>query len=940
MRRYIAYLIFTASIILGVGAATAPTIIKSNPDLAYAEGKTLYFKASEYDETSVNGNYELFLDENQPTDPNNEGKPVIYTLSNEIKSRLDNWGLSEYEIEVQGYDTIAVSLRTVNNTDTQYTYLERYLSFSGQDYELDVTLSNVSQENHKASWAEMIDNQQASITDIEINGYNFPVVTVPIVSGYETDFTDLIQLCLDNSTAGEEDEGGTDCSLVLWANRVDGDEYKDSVTGGGNNPNLDGKIIAVETVSNDNAVYYQSSDKDKEHPYLKLIPSSEAINDGQYNPAKAKEAYESAVFLRNMINASKYEVENAQYALNFTYAKEAKIQVEALISYGNWSLSPAMSKTLIATIISLASLCLLLALFNRILSLLQVSIVGASLFSTFATFVAFGSQLNIAAIVGLALAGLISLFGAIYYVATLKDEIYKGRTLKKAHSEAIKKLTWPVADASIVSAIIGIFIYVFAGDIVSKLGTMLVLGALFSFAANMILPRIGGWLLCNDTYMQGAYAKQLNINPDKVPNLLKEEKQTYFGPYEKKDFTRFKKPVGIIACLLILAGIGGMIGFGIAGNGDVYNDAAYKQEQTVLHLDVRSTSSSTISVLGLNEVEKLYNEQGDHSDLFHNVTIDGTALSSLVDSSSLTLSDSPKGVYDADSEMTYYWFYYEARLKSALPLYNADGSEKEYAIKVYDKASDAFVDSSSTSLNEALLSYIVDEFAIGTNYDNVAISFDAVTPEVGAPYLWKVSLGVGIGLAVSLVYVLIRFRPSRAISFTLVGASAGFLSISFFVLTRISVAPIISIGSVGATLFALLSLLFFANKEKEIWKEGKEKERSELEFRLTCLRQANSRAAGNFIIYALIAAYVAIIFFGFGPAAYNVIYLNFLIGLLFALALILVLYAPLSELFIKAFSKINITLPKIRKKKKKQVGQLGKKKSAEPEEAIFIGIND
>ena len=149
MRRYVGCVLMCAAVLLGVGGASAPMIAKMNSDLAYSDGKTLYFKASEYDETSSNGNYGdqdgRFLDQDQITDPNNDGKMAIYTLANTLKERLDVWNLSEYEVSVQGYDTIAVSVRPKVDSDTQYTYLENYLSFSGGDYELDVTDESVSE---------------------------------------------------------------------------------------------------------------------------------------------------------------------------------------------------------------------------------------------------------------------------------------------------------------------------------------------------------------------------------------------------------------------------------------------------------------------------------------------------------------------------------------------------------------------------------------------------------------------------------------------------------------------------------------------------------------------------------------------------------------------------------------------------------------------------
>ena len=78
MRRYLAYIFLCAAALIGVGAATAPVIENLNPDLAYAEGRTLYFRASHHIEDSLEGNYSDFLDE---TDVDASGTPVIEDIA-------------------------------------------------------------------------------------------------------------------------------------------------------------------------------------------------------------------------------------------------------------------------------------------------------------------------------------------------------------------------------------------------------------------------------------------------------------------------------------------------------------------------------------------------------------------------------------------------------------------------------------------------------------------------------------------------------------------------------------------------------------------------------------------------------------------------------------------------------------------------------------------
>jgi hypothetical protein len=109
---------------------------------------------------------------------------------------------------------------------------------------------------------------------------------------------------------------------------------------------------------------------------------------------------------------------------------------------------------------------------------------------------------------------------------------------------------------------------------------------------NLLFFRIEAWLLCNDNGLQSSFPKMLNVQKDKIPDMLKEEKQSYFGPYEKTDFTK-SKAVGILAALVSIAGIATMITFGVL-KGTVYNEAAANAESTVLYIEARSDSSTPI----------------------------------------------------------------------------------------------------------------------------------------------------------------------------------------------------------------------------------------------------------------------------------------------------------------------------------------------------------
>ncbi|OPZ34094.1 MAG: bifunctional preprotein translocase subunit SecD/SecF [Tenericutes bacterium ADurb.BinA155] len=420
----------------------------------------------------------------------------------------------------------------------------------------------------------------------------------------------------------------------------------------------------------------------------------------------------------------------------------------------------------------------------------------------------------------------------------------------------------------------------------------------------------------------------LNVQKDKIPDMLKEEKQTYFGPYEKTDFTKSKKAVGILAAVMTVAGIATMITFGVL-KGTVYNEAAANAESTVLYIEARSDSSDS-NTNSVRSITDIYDE-ADSGSILRNVFLDGKDFSDQY--KTIEVSETPFTAYSSDPSVpTRYWYIFTVSFKTHYNLANTE----TYPLTVTD-ASDHSKTVSFENFDDAFTYAVVDYYA--TNAETVQVSVKNVVPSEGVPYLSSLSLGVGVGLAVTCLYLMIRYRISRGFTASLLAMVAGYGSVAFFVFTRISVTPIVALGSVGTVIFTLLAMLFILQKEKEIYRDSREKDKANLAFRSECLKLANSRASGELILFALVAAYLAIDYFGFGPAAYASPYLNLIIGIAYGTVLSLALLTPISLLIAKLLSKIHFSLPHHKKKNPNGL-QMKKNNSAEPEEAVFIGIND
>jgi len=196
-------------------------------------------------------------------------------------------------------------------------------------------------------------------------------------------------------------------------------------------------------------------------------------------------------------------------------------------------------------------------------------------------------------------------------------------------------------------------------------------------------------------------------------------------------------------------------------------------------------------------------------------------------------------------------------------------------------------------------------------------------------------LGACVAILVLALYFMLRYGLSRGITAIIIPVSITVITAGFFSLIRafLSVNSAVILPFVAA--FTLMIMIMLMNKEKDMINEERSKGLS-LDNRSKLSIKATSISFSPIIIFTIIMAYLGINFFGIGPSNTALIFVMILIGILFGALVVTTLYSPISCWFYKQLSKIHIENPNKKKNKKKKVQQ----HSNEPEEAIFIGIND
>ena len=107
------------------------------------------------------------------------------------------------------------------------------------------------------------------------------------------------------------------------------------------------------------------------------------------------------------------------------------------------------------------------------------------------------------------------------------------------------------------------------------------------------------------------------------------------------------------------------------------------------------------------------------------------------------------------------------------------------------------------------------------------------------------------------------------------------------------------------------------------------------------MRKATSVAFEPILIFTILVCYIGINFFGFGPNATSLIFITLTIAIILAAIVIVNQFGPSAHFIYSKFHRIEegTLTPRKSKKKNKKI-QSATHRSSEPEEAVFIGIND
>ena len=910
MRRLWSHIILAATSLMMVGATFATVVTNIDSNIEYSPGRELVFRVARRGEDGNPKDDEL----------GNADLQKVNEIAGIMEDRLKTANVSRYEIVVQGYDTIKVSL--VQDSDSQYEIIKNYLPFNG----------SLAISNSKGTYAladEFLKEGEKAYLQANDNAY--PQVIIPIDKmgdKFQAVYTEAKEMN-DNGTGeveveDEEHEEGDEehehqhkAYLYLWYDYVEDYYSYDKINT--NKPETYDPIVATKvlmTFDSANPFYINEDEEEQDALRAYITPNKE--NTDEITAEDLKSSYENARYFVNLINAGKIDADD-KYTVSYLFSEKAQMLVEqgdGLVTLGK-NVTVAWSRTFIATLCAVVVVSLLLVYFYRLGAL---SIATTSIVSTFAGLifiVVFNAEFTLAGVIGLIALALTSIFSGIIYLNKFKEECYRGRSLRKANSEAAKKALLPTVDIHVILVAIGIGAYALGGPLMKGLALATILGGVVSLIINIFGLRGLMWLVTNEQGLNNRY-DLFDVSNEQVPNALEEEKQKYYGANADRDFTKHKKPVGIAAGVLLIASIATMIVMGVVNKGAVYNtnkELGYSQ----VYVQYKSSTADN-TYLSANTKDNL-NQMLDNAYL-----ADGRQLSSIATVDSYDYTTKYEKTLSGLTSV-YYGYYRITFSEEIETIAKYDGAEiNKPALEFFD------------------MTYLATEKVdggAGLAFDqtNVTISFkNGERVNSDQPRFVSVILATTVAVGISFLYLLLRYRLSRGIAslgiaVLAVGISAGLFSMLYFI-------PATTYASVALFLVALFTFdaaILFMNKEREMFLEDRNRDNS-VEAREALMKRAMGISSTPITIGYIIALYLGVNFFGFMINSVSWIFLLVVLGVSVAVAVVLILFGPLAQILFGWFSKVQIARPKANKKAKARPVRV--KKSAEPEEAIFIGIND
>ncbi|MFV0255400.1 MAG: protein translocase subunit SecD [Erysipelotrichaceae bacterium] len=301
--------------------------------------------------------------------------------------------------------------------------------------------------------------------------------------------------------------------------------------------------------------------------------SGDAIIQGNFTVEQARE-------LADLINAGSLPVQ-----LNELYSNVVSAE------YGQ----NAYNVTMFAGVIGVLAVMIFMIIFYRLSGLVAAIVLAAFVFFNILIFNMMGGVLTLSGIAALILGVGMTVDANVITFERIKDELYLGRTVKKAYKEGSRLAFRAIFDSQFTTFIAAVIMYAFGTGAVKGFATMFMITIFCTLTFTILLTKIILGSLVNSGILDNKKT-WFAVKLDLIPDLTKREERKYFGPFKNVDFVKGGKKLIFVSLAIILIGMISSVINVSNGNGPLNLGIDF-----VSGTNFTITSDETLSIQSVND---------------------------------------------------------------------------------------------------------------------------------------------------------------------------------------------------------------------------------------------------------------------------------------------------------------------------------------------------
>ena len=275
----------------------------------------------------------------------------------------------------------------------------------------------------------------------------------------------------------------------------------------------------------------------------------------------------------------------------------------------------AFNKTAVAGVVGVALVILFMIFMYRMPGIVASIMLAVYIFAVFGIYTLIGAVFTLPGIAALVLGVGMTVDANIITFERIKDELYHGRSIRKAVADGQKLSFSTIFDAQFTTLLAALIMYIFGNGAVKGFATMLVVTVLCTLVLNVAVSRF----LLNQIVESGICDDKLSwfgVKESQVPDLESGETQFYYGPIPKTDWMGMsKKACTVSLAILVIAILFGSFN-AISGNGFAN-----------LGIDFSSGTKITVTAentINVDDVKATFNELGYGDGMNYQLSGDNT----------------------------------------------------------------------------------------------------------------------------------------------------------------------------------------------------------------------------------------------------------------------------------------------------------------------------